>query len=58
MDEELESICERLNSTELEEEEIRIGPEAFHEVVERGNNCLLLKLPSVCHSTERPLNRR
>lgn len=44
MDERLKVICERLNPTKLEEEDIRIGPKAFREVVERGNNCLLLKL--------------
>lgn len=49
MEDEVESICEELVSTELEEEKIKIDPEAFREVIDRGNNCLLLKLLSVCH---------
>lgn len=47
MEEELESVSEKLNTTELEEEEIKIELEAFREMVERGSNCLLLKLLSI-----------
>lgn len=42
----MDSICEKLNTTELEEEEIRVAPKVFHEVVERDNKYLLMKLIS------------
>lgn len=46
MEENVDSICEKLNTTELEEEEIRVGPKVFREVVERDNKYLLMKLIS------------
>lgn len=49
MEDEVELICKKLTSTELEEEEIMIDPKEFLELLDRGTNCLLLKLLSICH---------
>lgn len=43
-DEEVDSLCERLKLTKLENEEILIDLKSVQKVITRGKNCLLIKL--------------
>lgn len=44
MEEGVEDLCECLNMTELENEEILIERNLVEDVVSHGKNCLLVKL--------------
>lgn len=43
-DDEMASICKRLETTDLEKEELVVDINSVAEVMDRGNTCLLVKL--------------